>query len=168
MHWSISAGCTEHSAVRGTFSHVMEKDQRKSNLKLIFQKNAQKCVKMTKTIFGKVRKALGICRLWRQRRDLFSREAHTEQVNLIKVGRFWWFLRNSQQHATGASHCIDNSSLLWRYSRLCKNLRTCSDFSIYVIFTHFCVVVFFLFFLFSIIWRKVPRFPFKVLEIVSI
>ena len=27
---------------------MMEKDQRKSNLKLIFQENAQKCMKMTK------------------------------------------------------------------------------------------------------------------------
>ena len=38
------------SAVRGTFRHMMEKDRRKSNLKLILvnNKNAQKCVKTTK------------------------------------------------------------------------------------------------------------------------
>ena len=36
------------SAVPGTFRHMMGKDQRKSNQKLIFQENAQKCVKMTK------------------------------------------------------------------------------------------------------------------------
>ena len=37
------------SAVRGNFRHMMEKDQRKSNLKLIFQlkKKAQKCLKVT-------------------------------------------------------------------------------------------------------------------------
>ena len=38
------------------------------------------------------------------------REARAEQVNLIKVGRFWWFLRNSWQHATAASHWIENCS----------------------------------------------------------
>ena len=37
-----------------------------------------------------------ICRLWRQRRDSFSREARAEQVNLIKVGRVWWFVRNKR------------------------------------------------------------------------
>ena len=36
------------TAVQGTFCHMMEKDQRKSNLKLIFQKNAQECEKITK------------------------------------------------------------------------------------------------------------------------
>ena len=87
------------SAVWGTFRHRMEKGQRKSNLRLIFQKNkiknAQKCVKMT-DIFGKVRKALGNVSALTSRRDLFSREARAEQVNLIKVGAFSWFLRNSR------------------------------------------------------------------------
>ena len=31
---------------------------------------------------------------WRQKRDLFSWEARAEQVNLIKIGRIWWLLRN--------------------------------------------------------------------------
>ena len=41
-----------------------------------------------------------ICRLWRQRRVLFSRKARAEQVNLIKVGRFLInknLLRNSKK-----------------------------------------------------------------------
>ena len=108
---------------------------------------------MTKTIFGKVRKALGIMSALTSEKGL-SREAHEEQVNLIKVGRFWWllrntyFLRNSRQHATAASHWIENNSLLWRHSWLRNNLRTCSDFSLFlfVIFTHFCTFLFFVLF----------------------
>ena len=69
---------------------MMEKDRRKSNLKLDFQKNVHKCVKMTKTIFGKVRKALGnVGSDVREGTCFQSREARAEQVNLIKVGEFW-------------------------------------------------------------------------------
>ena len=56
--------------VRGKFRYIMEKDWRKSYLKFIFQKNPQKCVKITKK-----EKSEHVCRLlrsrlWRQRREL--------------------------------------------------------------------------------------------------
>ena len=52
---------------------------------------------MTKTIFGKVRKALGnVGSDVREGTCFQSREARAEQVNLIKVGGFWWFLRNKK------------------------------------------------------------------------
>ena len=54
------------------------------------KRNAQKCVKMTKTIFGKVRKALGnMSALTSEKGLVGSREARAEQFNLTKVGRFW-------------------------------------------------------------------------------
>ena len=54
------------------------------------KRNAQKCVKMTKTIFGKVRKALGnMSALTSEKGLVSSREARAEQFNLTKVGRFW-------------------------------------------------------------------------------
>ena len=70
------------------------------------KRNAQKCVKMTKTIFGKVRKALGnMSALTSEKGLVGSREARAEQFNLTKVGRFWWFLRNSRQHFHHHCHC---------------------------------------------------------------
>ena len=131
--------------------HMMEKDRSKSNLKLIFQKDAQKCVKMTKSIFGKVRKALGNMSALTSEKGLVFREVRAGQVNSDKSSSIWVilkkffnflilkkFLRNSWQH-TVASHWTDNS-LLWRHSRLRNNLQTCLDFSFFVIFTHFCDV----------------------------
>ena len=68
-------------------------------------------------------------------------------TSLIKVGRFWWFLRNSQQHTTVFASpllsrrwnaCMQaNNSFLWRHSRLRNNLRACSDFSFVSPFMHF-------------------------------
>ena len=72
--------------------HMMEKDRSKSNLKLIFQKDAQKCVKMTKSIFGKVRKALGNMSALTSEKGLVFREVRAGQVNSDKFGRF---LKNS-------------------------------------------------------------------------
>ena len=65
------------------------KEKEKIESQTHVSKDAQKCVKMTKTIFGKVRKALGNMSALTSEKDLFSREARAEQVNLIKVGRFW-------------------------------------------------------------------------------
>ena len=54
---------------------------------------------------------LEICRLWRQRRDLFSWEACTEQVNLIKVGQVWWFLRNKKFLRNSRQYCHCHTAL---------------------------------------------------------
>ena len=68
------------------------------------------------------------CRLWRQRRDLFSWEARAEQVNLIKIGRFWWFLRNRKilkkflrnyrQHVTAASRFTAGCATIFGHVRI--------------------------------------------------
>ena len=110
--------------LKGPFPHIMGKKTDKMESQTHFSK-------MTNTIFGKDRKALGKISVWRQRRDLFSREVRAEQVNLINVGRFWWFLnflRNSRQHFHRHCHwrfSLDcQISLLWRHSWLRNNLRT--------------------------------------------
>ena len=94
----------------------MEKDRRKSNLKL-----TQKCVKMTKTIFGKVRKALGNMSALTSEKGLafLGRSRGTSEFEKSRNSR--QRLRNSRQRfSSPASHWIDNS-LLWRHSRLRKS-----------------------------------------------
>ena len=57
------------------------------------------------------------------REGKFSREARVVQVNLIKVGRVWWFLRNSRQHATAASHWNETStSLIWSEPKIAQKI----------------------------------------------
>ena len=95
--------------IRCTFRYMMEKDRRKSNLRIIKKTKHIKIIKRNTLKWQKnnIRKSPEDARKY-VGSDI--REARAEQVNLIKVGRFWWFLRNSRQHATAASHWIENCS----------------------------------------------------------